>query len=130
MPAPKGKFKLLLVYPTLFAGRHSICEESFLGFGHRRLAILDLSPTGHQPMSSANGDYWITFNGEIYNYLELKSELLSLGHHFFSGSDTEVIITAYKQWGMDCVNRFNGMWSFCLFDVRQNTCFASDNRLA
>lgn len=125
----KGKIQSASSLPYLVQENIQSAKEPFLGFGHRRLAILDLSPTGHQPMSSANGDYWITFNGEIYNYLELKSELLSLGHHFFSESDTEVIIAAYKQWGMDCVNRFNGMWSFCLFDVRQNTCFASRDRL-
>jgi len=98
-----------------------------LGFGHRRLAILDLSPDGHQPM------YWkdslvITYNGEIYNFIELREELRKLGHSFKSQCDTEVILAAYEAWGEDCVSHFNGMWSFAIHDKIQNKLFCSRDR--
>ncbi len=101
----------------------------FAAFAHRRLAIIDLNDTGHQPMCDADQTIWITYNGEIYNYKELREELNTLGHKFVSESDTEVIISAYKQWGQDCVARFNGMWAFCIYDKRSNTFFASRDRL-
>ena len=82
--------------------------------GHRRLSILDLSENGKQPMSFADGRYWITFNGEIYNFLEVRAELQALGHVFRSESDTEVILAAYQQWGEACLPRFNGMWAFAI----------------
>jgi asparagine synthase (glutamine-hydrolysing) len=91
-------------------------ENSYLAFGHRRLSIIDLSETGHQPMCDDTGKIWITFNGEIYNYLELKETLTKKGHKFISESDTEVVIAAYKEWGTNCVNQFNGMWAFCIYD--------------
>jgi asparagine synthase (glutamine-hydrolysing) len=94
-------------------------------FGHRRLSILDLSPAGHQPMSRDEGRYWITFNGEVYNYVELRRELEELGDRFFSGTDTEVILAAYARWGVDCVKRFTGMWAFAVWDRRENTVFLS-----
>ncbi|MBX7207105.1 MAG: asparagine synthase (glutamine-hydrolyzing) [Verrucomicrobiaceae bacterium] len=87
--------------------------------GHRRLSILDLSPRGHQPMVSADGTCWIVFNGEIYNYVELRDELRALGHEFHTGSDTEVILHAWQQWGRDCLGRFNGDWAFCILDTRE-----------
>lgn len=99
-----------------------------LGLGHRRLAILDLSPAGHQPMSYANGRYWIVFNGEIFNFLELRQELQTLGYHFQSNSDTEVILAAYDRWGTDCQIRFNGMWAFAIWDRRTQTLFLSRDR--
>lgn len=86
--------------------------------GHRRLSILDLSPRGHQPMVSVDGTCWIVFNGEIYNYVELRDELRALGHEFHTGSDTEVILHAWQQWGKDCLDRFNGDWAFCILDTR------------
>jgi asparagine synthase (glutamine-hydrolysing) len=89
-----------------------------LAFGFRRLSILDLSPAGHQPMSSADGACWLIFNGEVYNYVELKSELAALGHPFRTGTDTEVILAAYQEWGEECVKRFTGMWAFALWDAR------------
>jgi len=99
-----------------------------LGLGHRRLAILDLSPAGHQPMSYGNGRWWITYNGEIYNFLELQQELEALGHRFRSRSDTEVILAAYAQWGRDCLLRFNGMWAFAIWDAQERTLFLARDR--
>jgi asparagine synthase (glutamine-hydrolysing) len=97
-------------------------------FGFRRLSILDLSPAGHQPMSNADGSLWIVFNGEIYNYIELRSELQTLGYIFHSQSDTEVILNAYHAWGIDCLNRFNGMWAFAIYDKRNNRLFCARDR--
>jgi asparagine synthase (glutamine-hydrolysing) len=99
-----------------------------VGFGFRRLAILDLSPAGHQPMELADGRLSIVFNGEIYNYVELRRELQALGHDFVSTSDTEVLLHAYDQWGTDCVSRFNGMWAFVIFDRRRARVIASRDR--
>ena len=80
-----------------------------MGLGHRRLAIIDLSPSGHQPMQDATGDLCIAFNGEIYNFRELRTELIGRGHSFRSHSDTEVILAAYHEWGEDCLSRLNGI---------------------
>jgi asparagine synthase (glutamine-hydrolysing) len=113
------------------AGAHGGAEPPAgctLGLGHRRLAILDLSAAGHQPMTDAAGDCWITFNGEIYNYVELRTELTGLGHVFHSGSDTEVILAAWREWGEACLARFNGMFAFVLFDRRRQRCFAARDR--
>lgn len=99
-----------------------------LAFGHRRLAILDLSEAGHQPMISADGRLVIVFNGEIYNYLELRRELQGRGHTFVSHSDTEVLLEAYREWGEDCVHRLNGMWAFAIYDAVEKTCFMSRDR--
>lgn len=96
--------------------------------GHRRLAILDLSPSGSQPMFSEDGDIVIVFNGEIYNYQALKKELRALGHSFSNNTDTQVIINAYKEWGVFCTKRFNGMFSFCLYDKKKNVVFLSRDR--
>ena len=99
-----------------------------VGFGHHRLAIIDRSTDGHQPMRSGDGSVRITFNGEIYNYLELRAELTSLGHNFRTKSDTEVLLVAYMQWGQRCVDRLNGMWAFAIHDVRFRTVFCSRDR--
>lgn len=108
----------------------SDCQpDAFLAFAHRRLAIIDLAETGYQPMCSQDGRLWITFNGEIYNYIELRDTLKQLGYSFISGSDTEVILQAYRHWGADCVKHFNGMWAFCIYDIAAGLCFISRDRL-
>lgn len=99
-----------------------------LALGHRRLSIID-TQTGQQPMMSADGQKVLVFNGEIYNYLELKDELIGLGHRFATHSDTEVLIKAYEQWGYDCQNKFNGMWAFALWDEKEQTLFLSRDRI-
>lgn len=99
-----------------------------VALGHRRLSILDLSALGHQPMEYADGRYVITYNGEIYNYLELRSELVELGFRFRSNTDTEVILAAYAAWGRACLSRFNGMWSFAIYDVEEDVVFAARDR--
>jgi len=96
-------------------------------FGHRRLSILDVSDHGHQPMSY-EGRYWITYNGEIYNYLELRTELEELGYTFASGTDTEVVLAAYSHWGAACCARFNGMWAFALYDSAEQRIFLARDR--
>lgn len=106
-----------------------VSENVFLAFGHRRLSILDLSAKGHQPMCSEDGRLCVTFNGEIYNYIELRQELVEKGYVFRSGSDTEVLLAAYREWGEDCVSHFNGMWGFAIWDARRQRIFCSRDRL-
>ncbi|WP_161992892.1 asparagine synthase (glutamine-hydrolyzing) [Aureimonas leprariae] len=96
--------------------------------GHRRLSILDLSDEGQQPMVFEEDGLALTFNGEIYNYIELREELRGRGVRFRSQSDTEVLLAAYRHWGADCVQRFNGMWAFAIHDRRRNVLFASRDR--
>lgn len=103
-------------------------ENCNAAFAHRRLSIIDLSELGHQPMCNNSGEIWITYNGELYNYLELKKELIQLGYTFVSETDTEVVINAYKHWGFECVQKFNGMWSFCIHDSVKQLAFASRDR--
>jgi asparagine synthase (glutamine-hydrolysing) len=101
-----------------------------LALGHRRLSILDISPAGHQPMKYERDDkvVWIVYNGEVYNYLELKSELIERGYEFKTNTDTEVILASYLEWGFDCVKRFNGMWAFVIYDPDKNILFGSRDR--
>ena len=102
--------------------------DSFLGLGHRRLAIIDLSPAGHQPMITRDGQYAISYNGEMYNFQELRVELESLGHQFHSRSDTEVVLHAYVEWGAECVTRFNGMFAFTIWDKTRQELFLARDR--
>lgn len=94
-----------------------------LGLGFRRLSILDLSITGHQPMSSPDGKYWIIFNGEIYNYVELRQELKTLGYEFVSTSDTEVLLAGYRHWGKGLLNKLVGMFAFAILDLKKRRLF-------
>lgn len=100
-----------------------------LAFAHRRLSIIDLSESGHQPMCDASGDYWITFNGEVYNYIELREELKLKGHIFLTQTDTEVVVASYKEWGVNCLQKFNGMWAFALLDKKNNQVFCARDRV-
>ena len=102
--------------------------EAFIGLGHRRLSILDLSPLGHQPMYSLDKSISVIFNGEIYNFNEIKIELEAKGHQFISHSDTEVIIKAYQQFGMECINRFIGMFSIIIYDTAVKKVFLIRDR--
>ncbi len=103
-------------------------SDGRVGLAHRRLAIIDLSPGGHQPMGDALGHFWIIFNGEIYNYQELRRELEERGHRFQTASDTEVILEAYRAWGVDCLSRLNGMFAFGLYDTREQRLFLARDR--
>ncbi|MGH1366146.1 MAG: asparagine synthase (glutamine-hydrolyzing) [Calditrichia bacterium] len=94
--------------------------QSFVGFGHRRLAILDLSPSGHQPMQTEDGNFVISYNGEVYNYQNLRIELEAKGHRFRSESDTEVVLKAFQEWGEESILKLNGMFAFAIWDNRSN----------
>lgn len=99
-----------------------------LGLGHNRLSILDLSNLGTQPMSYLNGRYTIVFNGEIFNFIEIKKELLKKGYTFKSNTDTEVILAAYDAWGKECLQKFNGMWAFVIYDDQSQELFIARDR--
>jgi asparagine synthase (glutamine-hydrolysing) len=99
-----------------------------VGLVHRRLAIIDLTDIGLQPMTNEDETLWLVFNGEIYNFIELRGELELKGHHFRSHSDTEVILHAYEEWGEKCLLRFNGMWAFALWDSRNKKLFCARDR--
>lgn len=103
-------------------------EHRRLTLGHRRLSIIDLSDGGKQPMLDVSGNFALTYNGEIYNYLEVRRELAECGVRFRSDSDTEVILEAYKRWGSDCLSRFNGMFAFALYDRTRGVLFCARDR--
>lgn len=103
-------------------------SDGRVGLAHRRLSIIDLSPAGHQPMLDASGSVSIVFNGEIYNFDDLRDELVAKGYCFCSRSDTEVILAAYREWGTDCLARFNGMFAFALYDMQQQYMFLARDR--
>ena len=100
-----------------------------LAFGHRRYSIIDLSEKGHQPFWDDKGLVCAAFNGEIYNYIELRQELKQMGHIFYTNSDTEVLVKAYIQWGEDCFKMFNGPWALCLYDTRTRQLLLSRDRI-
>lgn len=102
--------------------------DNFIGLGHRRLSIIDLSPAGHQPMITENRNYALVYNGEIYNFQELRVELESLGHKFRSRTDSEVVLYAYVEWGPACLDRFNGMFAFSVWDKTRQELFMARDR--
>lgn len=105
-------------------------DERFgIGLGHRRLSIIDLSPAGQQPMRSANGEAVIVYNGEIYNFLQLRKQLIARGWRFRSSTDTEVVLNAYLEWGEECLSRFTGMFAFAIWDYRKQELFMARDRM-
>jgi len=99
-----------------------------IGLAHCRLAIIDLSDDANQPMANEDSTIWLVYNGEIYNYIELHEELVKKGHKFISKSDSEVIVHAYEEWGATCLERFNGMWAFALWDDKKQQLFCARDR--
>jgi asparagine synthase (glutamine-hydrolysing) len=126
-PAPVYASPLAYCPQTVYDG-HPV-GDAVLAFGHRRLAILDLSAAGHQPMSTEDGRYWIVYNGEVYNYRELRERLESAGEVFHSDSDTEVIVKAYRRYGADCLRLFNGMWALAIWDHADQELFCARDRI-
>lgn len=111
------------------AGQAIFKKKSWqLFLGHRRLAVIAPSPAGRQPFSDPSRKYWLSYNGEIYNYKELREELIKLGFSFVTETDTEVVLTAYRAWGIDCVKRFNGMFAFALYDLNKQKLFLARDR--
>ena len=102
--------------------------DEFFGLGHRRLAIIDLSPAGHQPMQTSDGQFTISYNGEVYNFKEIRIELEALGYHVHSNADTEVVLNAYAEWGGGCVEKFNGMFAFAIWDKKEKQLFLARDR--
>lgn len=102
--------------------------EDHVGLGFVRLSIIDLSSAGHQPMLSENKRYVMVFNGEIYNYIELREELQKKGVVFQTRTDSEVLLNAYIHWGKDCLHRFNGMWAFVIYNRKEKNIFAARDR--
>ncbi len=125
---PKACYETALAYGPHETMTGAPDRSAFAAFGHRRLSILDLSPAGHQPMCTADGRFSIVYNGEIYNYIELKEELEKQGVVFASKSDTEVVLYAYAKWGKQCLARFNGMFAFVIIDIQERKIFSARDR--
>ena len=130
---PSARTKLMYDFPDKNYHPKRRVETLFnqpfqIALGHRRLSILDPTPQGHQPMCSHDETVWLTFNGEIYNYIEIRQDLEQRGHHFSTGTDTEVLIEAYKAFGVKCLDLFNGMFSFVIYDKTRNQIFAARDR--
>jgi asparagine synthase (glutamine-hydrolysing) len=106
-----------------------LADAAQLILGHRRLAVLDLSTAGHQPMATPSRDRWIVYNGEAYNYRALRAELQAAGYKFTSQTDTEVVLAAYDHWGVSCVDHLDGMWSFVVYDHRDRSLFGARDRV-
>ncbi len=105
-----------------------IDQKNPLGLGHRRLSILDLSEAGTQPMPFADNRYWIAFNGEVFNFLEIREELIQKGYTFRSDTDTEVVLASYHFWGQNCLSKFNGMWAMAIWDSQEESLFLARDR--
>ena len=101
-----------------------VWAEDNVGLAHRRLAIIDLRPEAGQPMCNEDGTVWITFNGEIYNFQELRTDLEAHGHVFRTNSDTEAIVHAYEQYGRECLDRLRGMFAFAIWDAHAKDAFS------
>jgi asparagine synthase (glutamine-hydrolysing) len=108
---------------------NAVCDKMNIGLAHRRFSIIDLSRRGHQPFLDIDGKCCVVFNGEIYNYIELRQELERIGHKFFSTSDTEVLAEAYKAWGTGCFSRLNGFWAIAIYDREKHCLIISRDRL-
>src|SRR5919106_1420822 len=102
-----------------------VYTDDSVSLGHRRLSILDLSEDGRQPLANEDGSIWITFNGEIYNYRQLRAELVARGHRFRTRTDTEVIVHLYEERGVECLERLRGMFAFVIWDRNRRTLFAA-----
>ncbi|PZO38701.1 MAG: asparagine synthase (glutamine-hydrolyzing) [Pseudanabaena frigida] len=122
-------YKLLTVIKSRGPDDCGEWHDDRVYLGHTRLSILDLSSLGHQPMSYQNERYWITFNGEIYNYLEIRQELIDLGYLFDSKTDTEVLLAAYAQWGKNCLEKLRGMFAFAIWDTQSKQLFLARDRI-
>ena len=96
-----------------------VSPDRSVGLAHRRLAVIDLSPAAHQPLSNEDGSLWIVYNGEVYNYRQLRTRLMSLGRQFRSRSDTEVVLRAYEEWGSECLSELDGIFAFAIWDVQR-----------
>lgn len=106
-----------------------VSPDRSVGLAHRRLAVIDLSPAAHQPLSNEDGSLWIVYNGEVYNYRQLRTRLMSLGRQFRSRSDTEVVLRAYEEWGSECLSELDGIFAFAIWDVQRRRLFAARDRL-
>ncbi|MFL5906689.1 MAG: asparagine synthase (glutamine-hydrolyzing) [Solirubrobacterales bacterium] len=124
--APKEDLEFHRTRETL--ERSALRDRARVGFAHRRLSIIDLSDASAQPMIDASGELAIAYNGELYNYLELRDELGALGHEFRTSGDTEVVLNAYAEWGPDCLERMVGMWAMAILDLRRRTVFLTVDR--
>ncbi len=125
---PEECYKIDLPYAPKGKIRSWDDDTVDIAFGHRRLSIIDLSPGGHQPMCTEDSRYIIVYNGEIYNYREIRGELINHGYRFTSKSDTEIILNSYRKWGKNCLQRFNGMFAFVLYDRLSGHVFAARDR--
>ena len=103
--------------------------ENNIALGHRRLSIIDLSELANQPFSNKERHAWITYNGELYNYVQVRETLIKRGHHFYSNSDTEVILNAYLEWGTDCLDHFNGIFAFAIWDIKKQQLFLARDHI-
>lgn len=125
---PPAVYESDLTYAPQYHTPDDLPESAVLALGHRRLSIIDPTPAGHQPMCSSDRRYWIVYNGEIYNYQELRRELETCGYRFVSNTDTEVLLAAYAHWGRDCLHRLNGMWAFIIYDTHEQKLFIARDR--